>query len=174
MPSFEVARWTGRAGVTLVTRFTCSSFSGPQERQVTGKTNQDLLILTIRDSITRIDWAKYVIWYAMIWCCMMYASERIRVWTLHCFSASWTLLTGSPSLQEKGSQKHSKACSSQWPSKASCTPRRFDGKAVLTQMWGEICRRGFGVHTTEWPLKDKTFELQLTLSWNMSKISYIK
>ena len=68
----------------------------------------------------------------MIWCCMMYASERIRVWTLHCCSASWALLTGSPGLQEKGSQKHSKACSSQWPSKASCTPRRFDGKAVLT------------------------------------------
>lgn len=50
---------------------------------------------------------------------------------LLCF-ASWALLTGSPGLQEKGSQKHSKACSSQWPSKASCTPRRFDGKAVLT------------------------------------------
>ena len=37
-------------------------------------------------------------------------------------------------------------------------------------MWGEIRRRGFGsVHTIEWPLKDKTFELQLTLSWKYAQ-----
>ena len=95
--------------------------------------------------LTSIDQAKYV-----IWCCMMYASE---IWSAddplrctHCFSASWTLVTGSPSLQEKGSQKHSKACSSRRPSRASCK-RRFDGKAVLTQMWGEIQRRGFRFHS---------------------------